>query len=193
MAGKGNSFSQTFFFYNNQSQNIKVTGIDLADNMLGFSITNVTPFNSLPISLKPGDTLTVTITLATSSNNVVYDELIITTEVGIVATHFKLQGLRDEPNITSVRTEPAVDEVTLSLLPNPSNGEVAIVLGGSLNSRIEIYDALGRLLIRRSNVTEWDWNSAESHIPPGSYFVRASGNSAKGIPFVETRRLLISK
>jgi hypothetical protein len=98
-----------------------------------------------------------------------------------------------EPAETEV---PAAEETIadVTLFPNPGQGEFTIMFRDSVpaDCRIEILDATGRLLDRRSFRYEFSSaNTAQVHMPNaanGMYFVEIISESG-----ITTKKLLISK
>ncbi len=187
MSGTGQSFSQKFYFYNNQTKNIKVTSVSLRDNTSGYSIGNITPTNSLPFTLAPGDSMSIAINLSTSSPDVLYNELIINTELGLQALQFHLQGLRTNTNAAVRDTKHTPVNITVS--PNPSSGDVHIITTGVESPSIEIFDVLGNRVNEIQNSNEYHWSATTN----GSYFARISGYTDNGKPFVETKKVVVRK
>ncbi len=187
MSAPGQTFSQTFYFYNNQTKTIKVTSVFLKDNVSGFSIGNISPTNILPFSLASGDTMSIVVNLSTSSFDVIYNELEIVTELGIQALRFHLQGLRMNGTTSVSETSPQASG-TISVFPNPSMSEIAIHLSNLKSSTIEIFDVLGNNLFRQDG-NECRWTATHS----GTYYVRVSGYTEYGEPFIKTKKILIAK
>ena len=179
-------FSHTFKFYNNQSKDIRIKSIALKNSPSEFTITKITPSTSA-FMLAAGDSITVTITLNTSSFDVVYNQLFIETDLSSQPIVFHLQGLRTDL-VTAVHQTKTHTPVNISVSPNPSTGEVFINATGIKSSTIEIFDVLGnRVHEQIGNECHW------SAINTGTYFARVTGYSEDGEPFVESKQILITR
>ena len=94
-------------------------------------------------------------------------------------------------------TQPAasvnipIEDIHLSLNPNPSNGSVEIITGSDESSTmIEIYDILGNLVARHSGA-QWRWSGARTNgspVPNGIYIVRISSNSGVASERLQMKR-----
>ena len=79
--------TQTFHFKNTGSTNLKITAVDLK-NKKSFAITDIQPTTTLPFTLTPGQSMSVTVAMTTVTNGVYYDEVIITAENAIISMDF---------------------------------------------------------------------------------------------------------
>ncbi|MDP4221513.1 MAG: T9SS type A sorting domain-containing protein, partial [Bacteroidota bacterium] len=179
--------TQTFNFKNSGSTNLKITGVSLK-NGKSFAITDIQPSNTLPFTLTPGQSMSVTLTMTTVTNGVYYDEVIITAEAGIISMNFELQGLRT--NGTAGVNTNATGLQNVSIYPNPSHGDVSVAMPGIRNARIEVLDVLGKVIASTTASDLWNWKSTA---PAGTYVVHVSGTDASGKAFQSYDRFIIEK
>lgn len=91
-------------------------------------------------------------------------------------------------------TEPPNPDVVISIMPNPSVGNVMIKANGARNFRTEIYDILGNLVWFSDGNSDVNWNGRivnGSAASAGVYIVRVSGIDAQGKEFLECQKLSI--
>ena len=198
MVGGSATITKTFFFVNNSGTKVKVTSVGLKSGK-SFSIAALTP-GSVPFTLNNGDQMSVTLTLNTTSNDVYYDELVITTEQGVIMSaqgtqtiNIPIQGLRsNEADVPQYAVIP--NDINISLVPNPALREVSVVTTAA-HIAIEIYDLLGNLVaMGKSPSGLWQWNGILANgqaAPSGSYIVRVSGIGTDLRPFVKSESLMI--
>jgi hypothetical protein len=189
MTGTSPSFSQDFHFDNNTSGKIKVTAVSLANSASEFSITNITPSNSLPFTLDVGDKMTVTVQFTPSAlNQVFFNQLVITTENGLKSQTFPLQAMRQSTSKVSTFINGIA---SLNLNPNPVKDRMTISLVNAEPASIEIYNLLGERMFKMEHVTELSLNTRDLKLQSGIYFVRATGREATGMNFTLTKKLIV--
>jgi hypothetical protein len=185
--------TKDFIFYNNTTNPVKVISVSVKD---GTHFAVVTPTSSdLPITLKPGDQMKVTLSFDANTNGYYNDELDIVTENGITSQAFSLQGIRKNGITAGVATSEALAP-QISLSPNPSQGLVTIDIAGAGTRSIEIYDMLGSMIATYKNSNLWMWDGVQTNgqlARQGTYFVRASGLTDTGTPFVTTTKLVLDR
>ena len=89
---------------------------------------------------------------------------------------------------------PSFDQATaidMRIYPNPSHGVATISLVGTSRARFEVLDLLGRVVMSGPDATEWTISSLGQTLGQGAYFVRATGVTESGTPFVTTKRLVV--
>ena len=74
----------------------------------------------------------------------------------------------------SISTSPP-QQLSLSIYPNPSFGDVSIFIEGTPSADVEIFDVLGHEVDRFRVEGSYDWQTAA--LPTGTYIVRAIVNS----------------
>jgi hypothetical protein len=187
MLGGTQTITRTFYFTNNSGTKVKVDGVTLA-NTSSFSIVNISP-GAAPFTLNNGDRMSVTISLNTTSDQVYYDELIITTEQGAQSLHVPIQGLRSAA--ASVPIALVSSDVSLRVVPNPAMNDVTISANG-INVNVGIFDLLGNPLATAAvpnGTWRWDGTANGARVPSGNYVVRVSGIGMDGKAFVNSKML----
>jgi hypothetical protein len=96
----------------------------------------------------------------------------------------------DAPSSVKSNSEKSPD---ITIIPNPAREQVMIRSNGIHPALFEIYNALGERIAEKNQVTEWLWNPAHERVSDGIYFVRISGLSEDGSPFVTTKRIVVEK
>ena len=192
MSSSAPSFSQDFHFVNNGLANTKIVSVGLADPSPEFVVTNITPTNTLPFTLLPGEKMTVSILFTPSQvGKVFFNQLVITTEQGIQSLSYPLQGLR---TTTSGVAESSDASVSLTLSPNPATESVAVsVKGAGLIEGRTMTDELGKTIFNytQPQMSEWKWDLNRQRVAAGTYFIRVNGKTPEGAPFVVTKRLVV--
>ncbi|MFI5263622.1 MAG: T9SS type A sorting domain-containing protein [Candidatus Kapaibacterium sp.] len=179
--------TQTFHFTNTGTTNLKITAVALK-NGKSFAITNIQPTNTLPFILTPGQSMSVTIAMTTTTNGVYYDEVIITAENAIISMDFQLQGLRKDGTL-SVNNSSSESQ-RLMIYPNPSHGGITVDIPGMRNAKIQVLDLLGRVIASSTASEKWIWNS---NAPAGTYTLHVTGSDETGKTFQSYDRFLIEK
>lgn len=195
MSGTSPSFSQDFHFVNNGSTNVKIVSVGLARPSSEFAITNILPGSTLPLTLTPGQTLTVTVSFTAGAlNKLFYNALMIVTDKGVQAVTYPLQGLRQ--STSGVTEGEASDGMQIQLRPNPASRAVRVLTrAGNRIIRCQLVDVLGSTLAEVAGVgaSECEFDLSILHIPSGSYFVRTEGVTETQRPFVRTCRVEIER
>ncbi len=187
MLGGTQTITRTFYFTNNSGTKVKVDAVTLA-NTSSFSIVNLSP-GATPFTLNNGDKMSVTISLNTTSDQVYYDELIITTEQGVQSLHVPIQGLRSAS--ASVPIAQISSDVSLRVVPNPAMNDVTVSANG-INVNVGIFDLLGNSMASASVPSgswRWDGTANGARVPSGNYVVRVSGIGIDGKAFVNSKML----
>ena len=179
--------TQTFHFKNTGTTNLKITAVDLK-NKKSFAITDIQPSNTLPFTLTPGQSMSVTVAMTTVTNGVYYDEVIITAENAIISMDFPLQGLRKN-GLAGVNNTSTASQSIL-LYPNPSQGTITVSIPGIHNAKIQVLDLLGRVITSAVASQRWTWNSTE---PAGTYILHLAGSDDTGKTFQSYDRFIIAK
>jgi hypothetical protein len=181
---------KTFYFVNNFPDTIRIVSISMKDGT-SFRINTVTPSNTFPFDLLPGENITVDVEMFNIAKGVHYDELIIVVDKAADALHFELQGLQKEAP-ASVRNG-VIENVELSVYPNPTSGSTTFSLNGAEHGELEISDVLGNLVYRSGISDMLVWNGLTvngNKLSSGSYIVRVrSTDPAK--PFIASKLFLV--
>lgn len=192
MSSSAPSFSQDFHFVNNGLTNTKIVSVGLADPSPEFVVTNITPTNSLPFTLLPGEKMTVSVLFTPSQvGKVFFNQLLITTEQGIQSVSYPLQGIR---TMTSGVQGSSDSSVTVTLNPNPATTSVTVsVKGAGIIEEATMNNTIGNMVLLNSRPAkpEWTWDVNPNFIMRGVYFVRITGKTPDGKPFVASRRLVV--
>jgi archaellum component FlaG (FlaF/FlaG flagellin family) len=186
MIGDNSETTKTFHFKNTGSTNLKITGVALK-NGKSFSITGIVPTSTLPFTLAPGESMSVTVSMTTVTNGVYYDEVIITAEQGIISMDFQLQGLRTNGTAGVSAPHPSQH---FTLYPNPSHGTITVEFPGIRNAKIQVIDLLGRVITSATASEKWIWNCTE---PMGTYILHMSGTDEVGKTIQSYDRFIIDK
>ncbi len=187
MIGDNSVTTKTFHFTNTTSMNLKITGVSLK-NGKSFSITDILPTTTLPFTLIPGQSMSVTVSMTTVANGVYYDEVVITAEQGLMSMTFQLQGLRKNGVLgvfTNLRTSQHV-----TIYPNPTIANITIAMPGIRNAKIEVLDILGTVITNTTASELWNYNCTQ---PTGTYIVHISGTDATGKFFESYDRFIVQK
>jgi hypothetical protein len=185
MIGDNSVNTKTFHFTNTGTTNLKITAVTLK-NAKSFAITNIMPSNTLPFILTPGQAMSVTVAMTTTTNGVYYDEVTITAENAFISMDFQLQGLRKNGIVASVSGSSSEEHV--SIYPNPSHGEITVALPGIHNAEIEVFDILGRVVAKETASEKWTWNSNKV---AGTFMLHVRGVNAAGESFQTYDRFII--
>ncbi|MBS1903337.1 MAG: choice-of-anchor D domain-containing protein [Bacteroidetes bacterium] len=186
----GDRPTKTFTFTNNLTVDVTVNGVTLKNGTY-FQIQSTTPATT-PFVLHPSDNMTVTVIYTANDKDVHYDTLVINSTHNLLGTGFQLQGVRAATS--SVRAE-IPSGVTISLTPNPMSSRLVATVTGTTSATIEVYDMLGKQLTSSATTGTWVWNAttdAGARVASGSYIVRISGVSTDGIPFVTSKRVVVT-
>jgi hypothetical protein len=186
MLGDNSVTTKTFHFTNTGSTNLKITAVSLK-NGKSFAITDIQPTSTLPFVLSPGQSMSVTISMTTTSNGVYYDEVLITAENALISMEFQLQGLRMN-GVAGVRSSSATHPITL--YPNPTQGMIFAEFPGVMNAKLTVLDLLGNVITTANTSEKWSWNA---QVPNGTYLLQLSGNDASGKPMQSNERFIIAK
>ena len=187
MIGDNSVTTKTFHFTNTGTTNLKITAVSLK-NGKSFAITDIQPTSTLPFTLTPGQSMSVTIAMTTVSNGVYYDEVTITAEQALISMNFQLQGLRKNVPLGVHNTSAITSHATL--YPNPTTGSITIAMPGIRNAKIEVLDILGNVITTTTASELWNYDCTE---PAGTYFVHISGTEASGKPFQSYDRFIVQK
>jgi hypothetical protein len=192
MSSSAPSFSQDFHFVNNGLTNTKIVSVGLADPSPEFVVTNITPTNTLPFTLLPGEKMTVSVLFTPSQvGKVFFNQLIITTEQGIQSVSYPLQGIRTTTSSVQESSDPSV---TVTLNPNPATTSVTVsVKGAGIIEEASMNNTIGNMVLLNSRPAkpEWTWELKPDFIMRGVYFIRINGKTSDGKPFVASRRLVV--
>lgn len=162
-------------------------------NKPSFPITQTITFSeddSYPIVLAPGEKIAYMTTcfIPPTYNLKSGAELTTNFTVNNVDKFSITKVLGYSSKISTVVKQKRFTPIDISISPNPSTGEVFISTTGVKSSTIEIFDVLGnRVREQRGNECHW------SAINTGTYFARVTGYSEDGEPFVESKRILITR
>jgi hypothetical protein len=190
MTGTAPSFSQDFHFDNNTTGKIKIVNVSMLNPGAEFAITNISPSNTLPFTLDVGGKMTVTVTFTPSiANKVFFNQVIITTDQGLISQTFPIQGMRQSVAKVSTLVNGTA---SLTINPNPTKDRVTITLSNAESSSIDIYDLLGNKHFTMKDANELTIDTRDLRLAPGLYFVRASGIEATGMPFTLTKKLIVN-
>ena len=189
MIGTAPSFSQDFHFDNTTTGKIKIVNVSLTNPGSEFSLSNISPSNTMPLTLNPGEKLTVTVQFTPSATNqVFFNQLVITTEAGLQSLTYPIQGMRVGNASVPIVLNGAA---SLSITPNPVKDLVSINVSNVESSSIEIYDLLGKRVFKMNNATTLSLNVHDLKLQTGVYFVRATGREASGYDFTLTNKLIV--
>lgn len=186
----GTQPTKTFYFYNNLGIDVTVNSVSLKDGQY-FAVQSTNP--ATPFLLHPNSQMSVTIVYTATDKAVHHDTLLFTTTHSIVQSGgFELQGV--QAATSGVKAE-IPSGVSITLAPNPMTSSITATIGGVTSATVEVYDILGTLLTSAPVMNIWRWNATSStgeHVSNGSYFVRINGVSNDGIPFVTTKRIIVT-
>ncbi len=177
-------------FYNNLNTSVKVLSASLRDGV-DFNITGTSPI--LPAVLQPGDHLVVSIELLSNLLGFYQDELTIVTDHNAVSQTYGLQGvLTAQSSYVSPSTGTST---SIEVAPNPSSGSVRVALRDARSAEMLVFDLLGNAIASHMGTEPWIWDASVngSRVPSGMYFLRISGVSRDGNPFVTSRHLVIGR
>lgn len=195
MTGKNPSFSKDFYFVNNGSANVKIVAVGLTNPSPEFTITNIQPTSSLPFTLTPGGKMTVSVLFTPSKPGVVfYNQLVITTEAGLLSQTYTLEGLQLPTN--GVGENKLVSSTVLAVYPNPASESFAISVDGAREiTHAEMYDMLGATVLSTDirSASPWTMDLHAYTIADGTYILRIQGISSTGEAFVSSKKVQIQK
>ena len=187
MKSEDPSTTKVFHFINNHQTSTKVKNVYFVDGT-HFSVTSPKAAD-LPITLKPNEELDIAITCDVAKSGYYTDSLMIVTENGLTSQAFIVEGLRT----TTASVGVTENRPSITIAPNPAEDIITFRASGLTNPKIELFDILGTPIAERSQVTEWLWSARSANLPAGTYFARFSGQTVEGKPFVETKRIVLSK
>jgi hypothetical protein len=193
MSGTSPSFSKDFHFVNNGTSNVKIVAVALSDPSPEFAITGIQPTSTLPFTLAPGEKMTVTVLFTPSKpGKVFYNQLVITTENGLVSHSFPIEGL--QLSSSGVKKAASGSAPVLNIYPNPSVGSITVSVDGAREIyQAEIFDILGISVLSKTGRlnSTWTWDLSGHDIEDGTYFLRMQGRTFDDEPFTTTKKLVI--
>ncbi|MEN8186053.1 MAG: T9SS type A sorting domain-containing protein, partial [Bacteroidota bacterium] len=86
-------------------------------------------------------------------------------EEGVLIDNFTIDA-------TAILAVKKFDKDTFMVYPNPSNGTVFINRQGVEEMQISIYDVTGKLILRKNNISERNFQLNLSHLEKGLYFLK---------------------
>lgn len=176
------TLSTTYFlFINDLTDSLKVLSVGL-QNGTHFQVHSISP-HAPELDLGPGDLIGITLQFI-GPPGTFEDTLLIVTETGIIALRFPIIADVHHTSGVAVHIRNATQ---LIIQPNPATGPVHVELLNARSATIDVLDVLGKLAARLEQSSMWDHSSAAS----GTYFIRASGISNDGQPFVITSRVIV--
>jgi len=181
----------TFWFQNNTSGHVLVSGVSLT-NTTNFSLLGVLP-HAPNDSLTSGEKMGVIIQFNGDTAGFYHDSLIVVTDGGWsppVSHFFNLEAIRSQ-GVAGVSSPVALSPASLSIVPNPASGPVMISVSDAPKATIEVFDLLGNRILDVAQTTSYDLNA--STMANGIYIVRASGVDENGAMFVISKRLVLDK
>jgi hypothetical protein len=109
---------------------------------------------------------------------------------------FDVKAMRIFPQSGVEPNSPRSEPFTFSAVPNPSPGNITIDVSGADKADIEIFDALGKSLVSKKNITSWTWSGKTTGgitVPSGNYFIRAITRDAAGKETAKMKQVLITR
>lgn len=191
MSASAPSFSQDFHFVNNGLTNVKIVSVGLADPSPEFAITGIQPTSTLPFTLAPGEKMSVSVLFTPSqTGKVFFNQLLITTDQGLQSLSYPLQALRTTTSGVKESSDPSV---SVSLVPNPATTSVTVkVEGAGVIDEATMNNTMGNMVLLATRPkAEWSWELKPDFIARGTYFIRVTGKTTDGKPFVASRRLVV--
>lgn len=179
--GDSAHLERTFYFYNDQSDSIIIVSVSLK-NGEQFSISAITP-HAPELKLDSGEVMGVTLAFIGDPGNY-QDTLIIVTEDGIISLSFPIEATMTGQSSVDRSNDHAA---ALHITPNPALGPVSISVANSSQYSVEVIDLLGNAMEHFSGASVWN----ASNVAHGTYFIRASGLTDTGKPFVITSRVIV--
>ncbi|MDP4236016.1 MAG: hypothetical protein Q8919_06175 [Bacteroidota bacterium] len=195
MSGTDETFGQTFLFQCLDKDSLRINAIALDNPDPHFVLSPMGACSSLPMVVLPGDYMAVRITLKTDDPSIYYNQLRFVLGNGQAPVVFDVEAMRIIQQ-NALTPSPRKDSIQLSIVPNPMSGSTTIAISGGSESEITIFDALGKVIDSRNNITTWRWDGkgAEgSRSPGGHYFIGATSISPSGKSVVITKQLVIER
>lgn len=180
----------TFWFVNNTSTDVHVTGASLAHGAPYFAINGYLP-HSLPDTLTPSQKFGVIVQFNGDTLGFYHDSLTIQASQSLMSQVYNLEAVLLKSAGAGVNLSIAPVQATLSLVPNPAQGEISIAIAGAPRATIELYDLLGNRVATLANVSQTTYDP--SALAGGIYIVRATGTDDAGNAFTISKRLAIVK
>ena len=154
-------------------------------------MTLLTPDSSIPFILHNGASMKILLQLVDSTSNAHDDTLIITSEHALTSTMYHIHiGKTAGVSIAQIAN------VSLTVNPNPSHGNVTVGITGMRNANVQVLDILGRVVAEATNVgSTWSWNgmTGAQSAQNGTYILRAAGIGMNGKTMTESARFVISR
>jgi len=186
--------AHTVYLYNGDAKT-KVVSVSLK-NGSDFSLQIVDPWGKdLPFTLDPYGRMVINIYLAKRSAGTYNDQLIVTTENGLVSATYDLEA-KVESATSKVTVVTTPQTVVLNAQPNPSHGRITFSLVGAEHAQLEVYDLLGNIVYFGDGGSNWSWNgnaSSGEKLPNGTYVIRAVGHTSNGKDFVTSTRIILAR
>jgi hypothetical protein len=188
---QGEQAAISFRFTNNLTVPVTITNITLASGK-NFTIISGAPAPMNPITLASGAGITMKIAFKTTDHQMHNDQLMILSSGKQTPSTITLQGI--ELAAASV-SGSLPSGVTIIAMPNPMTSSLKVGLSGVNSASITIFDVMGKQVLSSPvHSTEWIWNGTASDgttLLSGSYFIRVSGMSSEGAPFVSTQKIIL--
>jgi hypothetical protein len=183
--------TRSYYLKNSSGSTVQIDSIHLPSDST-FALKQTVSF---PDRLKNGDSIQFVIAFTASDTILHRSQCIIATQPPILTEAVALQGIRTSLN-EAVRVWTAPIPFALSVMPNPSHGDVTLIAEGMRKGTAEVVDILGRTLQSASITNNWIWNGVTfggSHAPNGVYILRVSGIDQSGHQVVASKRVVLQR
>jgi hypothetical protein len=189
----GTTAVDTLTFYNTSGAAITVNSVYMPNtpnlSLIGSSITT-------PTTIQAGGSFQIYVQFNPNGqlNTVFTNPLYISTDQSIQPQMYTIQALAQAAAGVTAVSPTSFD---FSIVPNPSAGEVRVMLSNASSATsVEIFDILGNRIATLSQAQNYSWNGVDqsgANVAAGVYVVRVTGTDADGHAFRSSKQVVIQK
>ncbi|MDP4233659.1 MAG: T9SS type A sorting domain-containing protein [Bacteroidota bacterium] len=182
----------TFWFVNNYGGSVIIpsNGVKLSQGT-HFSIAGTLP-HALPDTITSSQNFGVIVQFSGDTSGFYHDSLTIEASHNLQGFPvYNLEALYTKSANSGVNSIMSSSPASLSLVPNPSEGPVTMMLASATKASIEIFDVLGNRVAVMPNALTSSWDP--TGLSDGIYIVRANGVDENGTAFTLLKRLILAR
>jgi hypothetical protein len=181
-------FFREFTFKNTFANPVTITDASMLSGDAGIEVTSLGGAD-LPITLAPGEKITVRFAYSGGNSGMKSDRLKVETEGGTTFV-YPIQAMRVTAD--NLRNGMNRTQLPLQIIPNPANNKITIQLGNGFKGDIQIFTADGKLVAERKSVQTWTLSPETDSIAAGEYVIKASATESGRI-LTRTEKLVLAQ